>query len=78
MDIRHVTLLADVMTFKGTILGITRFGVAKMRFLFFYLNYYCCCSKEKKGLFKKEEKKKSIIKKTLRRIIVNFKKTQKY
>lgn len=31
IDPRHVTLLADVMTFKGEILGITRFGIAKMK-----------------------------------------------
>lgn len=30
IDIRHVTLLADVMTFKGKVLGITRHGVSKM------------------------------------------------
>ena len=31
IDDRHVTLLADVMTFRGEVLGITRFGVPKMR-----------------------------------------------
>jgi RNA polymerase Rpb1, domain 5 len=31
IDIRHLLLLADVMTFRGEVLGITRFGVAKMR-----------------------------------------------
>jgi DNA-directed RNA polymerase III subunit RPC1 len=31
IDARHLLLLADVMTFKGEILGITRFGVSKMR-----------------------------------------------
>jgi DNA-directed RNA polymerase III subunit RPC1 len=31
IDPRHLLLLADVMTFKGEILGITRFGVSKMR-----------------------------------------------
>ena len=31
VDSRHLMLLSDVMTFKGEILGITRFGVAKMR-----------------------------------------------
>eukprot|EP01022_Parablepharisma_sp_SALTPOND_P032065 TRINITY_DN826_c0_g1_i2.p1 TRINITY_DN826_c0_g1~~TRINITY_DN826_c0_g1_i2.p1 ORF type:complete len:1204 (+),score=111.45 TRINITY_DN826_c0_g1_i2:2266-5877(+) len=31
IDSRHLTLLADVMTFKGMVLGITRFGVSKMR-----------------------------------------------
>ena len=31
IDPRHMALLADVMTFKGEILGITRFGLAKMR-----------------------------------------------
>ena len=31
IDVRHLMLLSDVMTFKGEVLGITRFGVAKMR-----------------------------------------------
>lgn len=31
IDPRHMQLLADVMTYKGEILGITRFGLAKMR-----------------------------------------------
>ncbi|KAJ3291090.1 hypothetical protein HK104_006337 [Borealophlyctis nickersoniae] len=31
IDRRHVMLLADLMTFKGEVLGITRFGIAKMR-----------------------------------------------
>ncbi|WFD35230.1 DNA-directed RNA polymerase [Malassezia cuniculi] len=31
IDPRHVMLLADVMTYKGEVLGITRFGVAKMK-----------------------------------------------
>jgi DNA-directed RNA polymerase III subunit RPC1 len=31
IDARHLMLLADIMTFKGEVLGITRFGVAKMR-----------------------------------------------
>nr|WCZ58691.1 DNA-directed RNA polymerase III subunit RPC1 [Seculamonas ecuadoriensis] len=31
IDSRHITLLADTMTFKGEILGITRFGVQKMK-----------------------------------------------
>jgi len=31
VDRRHLMLLSDVMTFKGQVLGITRFGVAKMR-----------------------------------------------
>ena len=31
VDPRHIALVADVMTFKGQILGITRFGVSKMR-----------------------------------------------
>ena len=31
IDRRHVMLLADLMTFKGDILGITRFGIAKMK-----------------------------------------------
>lgn len=31
IDPRHMQLLADVMTFKGDVLGITRFGLAKMR-----------------------------------------------
>jgi DNA-directed RNA polymerase III subunit RPC1 len=31
IDGRHLALLSDVMTFKGQVLGITRFGVSKMR-----------------------------------------------
>lgn len=31
IDSRHLLLLSDVMTFKGEVLGITRFGVARMR-----------------------------------------------
>jgi DNA-directed RNA polymerase III subunit RPC1 len=31
IDRRHVMLMADLMTFKGEILGITRTGIAKMR-----------------------------------------------
>ena len=31
VDSRHLLLLADIMTFRGEVLGITRFGVAKMR-----------------------------------------------
>lgn len=31
IDYRHLLLLSDVMTFKGEVLGITRFGVSKMR-----------------------------------------------
>jgi len=31
VDPRHISLVADVMTFKGQVLGITRFGVSKMR-----------------------------------------------
>lgn len=31
LDERHVALLSDLMTFKGTVLGITRNGIAKMR-----------------------------------------------
>ncbi|KAF1809777.1 DNA-directed RNA polymerase III largest subunit [Eremomyces bilateralis CBS 781.70] len=31
VDPRHMKLLADVMTYKGDVLGITRFGLAKMR-----------------------------------------------
>lgn len=31
IDPRHMQLLADVMTFRGEVLGITRFGLAKMR-----------------------------------------------
>ncbi|CAN0198144.1 unnamed protein product, partial [Phaeothamnion confervicola] len=31
IDRRHLLLLSDVMTFKGEVLGITRFGVGKMR-----------------------------------------------
>lgn len=31
IDPRHMQLLADVMTYRGDVLGITRFGLAKMR-----------------------------------------------
>ena len=31
IDSRHVSLLADVMSFRGDVLGITRFGVPKMK-----------------------------------------------
>lgn len=31
IDTRHIQLLADVMTYKGEVIGITRFGLAKMR-----------------------------------------------
>jgi len=31
IDPRHMKLLADVMTYKGEVLGITRFGLSKMR-----------------------------------------------
>jgi len=31
IDPRHTGLLADVMTYKGEVLGITRFGLSKMR-----------------------------------------------
>ncbi|KAF2841958.1 beta and beta-prime subunits of DNA dependent RNA-polymerase [Patellaria atrata CBS 101060] len=31
IDPRHMQLLADTMTYKGDVLGITRFGLAKMR-----------------------------------------------
>ena len=31
IDARHVMLLADLMTFKGEVHGITRFGIAKMK-----------------------------------------------
>lgn len=31
IDSRHVQLLADVMTYRGEVLGITRFGMAKMK-----------------------------------------------
>ncbi|EGG22501.1 RNA polymerase III [Cavenderia fasciculata] len=31
IDIRHIMLMADLMCFKGEILGITRFGIAKMK-----------------------------------------------
>ncbi|MBA0794803.1 hypothetical protein Gohar_019095 [Gossypium harknessii] len=30
IDIRHMMLLGDVMTFRGEVLGITRFGIQKM------------------------------------------------
>ena len=31
IDNRHVQLLADEMTYKGQVLGITRFGIQKMK-----------------------------------------------
>ncbi|KAK3708848.1 hypothetical protein QZH41_016279 [Actinostola sp. cb2023] len=31
IDVRHVMLLAELMAFKGEILGITRFGLSKMK-----------------------------------------------
>jgi len=31
IDSRHLKLLADVMTYRGQVLGITRFGIAKMK-----------------------------------------------
>ena len=31
IDPRHIQLLSDVMTYKGEVLGITRFGLSKMR-----------------------------------------------
>lgn len=31
VDHRHIGLLADIMTYKGTVLGITRFGITKMK-----------------------------------------------
>jgi DNA-directed RNA polymerase III subunit RPC1 len=31
IDHRHLLLLSDIMTFKGEVLGITRFGVSKMK-----------------------------------------------
>lgn len=31
VDPRHVALLADIMTYRGEVLGITRFGIAKMK-----------------------------------------------
>ncbi|KAK4479526.1 hypothetical protein RD792_015042 [Penstemon davidsonii] len=31
IDIRHMMLLADTMTFKGEVLGITRFGIQKFK-----------------------------------------------
>ncbi|KAL7123205.1 hypothetical protein ACP275_01G090800 [Erythranthe tilingii] len=31
IDIRHMMLLADLMTSKGEVLGITRYGVQKMK-----------------------------------------------
>ncbi|KAE8693140.1 hypothetical protein F3Y22_tig00110819pilonHSYRG00428 [Hibiscus syriacus] len=30
IDIRHMMLLADVMTYRGEVLGITRYGIQKM------------------------------------------------
>jgi DNA-directed RNA polymerase III subunit RPC1 len=31
VDTRHTMLLGDIMCFKGEVLGITRFGVAKLK-----------------------------------------------
>lgn len=31
IDPRHVMLLADIMTYRGEVLGITRFGIARMK-----------------------------------------------
>ncbi|CEL93161.1 unnamed protein product [Vitrella brassicaformis CCMP3155] len=31
IDVRHMDLLGDVMTYRGEVLGISRFGIAKMR-----------------------------------------------
>ncbi|RWS14621.1 DNA-directed RNA polymerase III subunit RPC1-like protein, partial [Dinothrombium tinctorium] len=31
IDVRHLKLLADTMTYRGEVLGITRFGLAKMK-----------------------------------------------
>jgi len=31
VDLRHMKLLADIMSYKGEILGITRYGISKMR-----------------------------------------------
>jgi len=31
IDTRHMQLLADIMCYKGQVLGITRFGVSKMK-----------------------------------------------
>lgn len=31
VDIRHINILADVMTSKGSVHGITRYGIANMR-----------------------------------------------
>ena len=31
IDPRHIQLLADIMTYRGEVLGITRFGLSKMR-----------------------------------------------
>ena len=31
IDARHTMLLADLMTYRGEVLGITRYGLAKMK-----------------------------------------------
>lgn len=31
VDPRHMMLLGDIMCYKGEVLGITRFGIAKMK-----------------------------------------------
>jgi DNA-directed RNA polymerase III subunit RPC1 len=33
IDVRHLMLLADTMTYRGMVLGITRFGIAKVTYL---------------------------------------------
>ncbi len=37
LDIRHVLLAAETMTFKGKVLGFTRFGVDKLKNSTLYL-----------------------------------------
>lgn len=31
LDIRHILLAAELMTFKGSVLGFTRFGAEKLK-----------------------------------------------
>src|ERR1700748_1736297 len=49
IDSRHVMLLADVMTYKGETLGITRFGIAKMKvaFSYWFISFVLAVSRRK-------------------------------
>jgi DNA-directed RNA polymerase III subunit RPC1 len=43
IDNRHLMLLADLMTYRGEVLGITRFGLAKMKESALMLASVCVC-----------------------------------